>query len=65
MCHAADISSDEENTGIALCLAVKKYFLENKIQILRRRPVSDRSVCSAKFEENYDLRGKEIAAKFQ
>jgi len=42
----------------------EKVFLKNKIQIPRRRSVSNGFVCLEKFE-NYDLRGKEIVVKFQ
>lgn len=38
---------------------------ENKIQIPRRRPVSNGSVCPENFGEHYDPRGKEIVAKLQ
>jgi len=42
----------------------EKVFLKNKIQIPRRRSVSNGFVCLEKFE-NYDPCGKEIVVKFQ
>lgn len=45
--------------------ASEKAFLENKIQIPRRRSVSNGSVCLEKFtRELRSYSGKEIAAKF-
>lgn len=43
---------DEENSSRVQ--RVRKVFYENKIQIPRRHPVSNRSVCSEKVVENYD-----------